>query len=80
MIFSIPDLGNMNGHHPLILMFSALYSPTESDLTISPQTSLPILFKDICEEDPQEKFKFSKLLQVQKVYHFFEQDFFFNGI
>jgi hypothetical protein len=61
-------------------MFSALDSPTESDLTISPQTSLPILFKDICEEDPQEKFKFSKLLQVQKVYHFFEQDFFFNGI
>ncbi|KAG1147936.1 hypothetical protein G6F46_007080 [Rhizopus delemar] len=59
-------------------MFSALDSPTESNLTTSPQASLPIPFKDICEEDPQEKFKFSKFLQVQKAYHFFEQDFVFN--
>ncbi|KAG1041106.1 hypothetical protein G6F43_012167 [Rhizopus delemar] len=65
-------------------MFSALDScphlPTENDLTISPQTSLLILFKDICEEGPQEKFKFNKFLQAQKAYHFFERDFLSNGI
>ncbi|EIE79876.1 hypothetical protein G6F55_012727 [Rhizopus delemar] len=74
----------MKGLHPLIPMFSALDScprlPTENDLTISSQTSLLIPFKDICEEDPQEKFKFSKFLQAQKAYHFFEQDFLSNGI
>ncbi|KAG1543416.1 hypothetical protein G6F49_011353 [Rhizopus delemar] len=57
----------MKGFHPLIPMFSALDScprlPTENELTISSQTSLLIPFKDICEEDPQEKFKFSKFLQ-----------------
>ncbi|KAG1626189.1 hypothetical protein G6F44_012496 [Rhizopus delemar] len=76
--------GNMKGLHPLIPMFSALDScprlPTENDLTIPPQTSLILLFKDICEEDPQEKFKFRKFLQAQKAYHFFEQDFLSNGI
>ncbi|EIE91397.1 hypothetical protein RO3G_16108 [Rhizopus delemar RA 99-880] len=75
---------NMKGLHPLIPMFSALDScprlSTENDLTISSQTSLLIPFKDICEEDPQEKFKFSKFLQAQKAYHFFEQDFLSNGI
>ncbi|EIE89817.1 hypothetical protein RO3G_14528 [Rhizopus delemar RA 99-880] len=74
----------MKGLHPLIPMFSALDScprlPTENDLTIPPQTSLILLFKDICEEDPQEKFKFRKFLQAQKAYHFFEQDFLSNGI
>ncbi|KAG1607039.1 hypothetical protein G6F46_012583 [Rhizopus delemar] len=74
----------MKGLHPLIPMFSALGScprlPTENDLTISSQTSLLIPFKDICEEDPQEKFKFSKFLQAQKAYHFFEHDFLSNGI
>ncbi|KAG0785187.1 hypothetical protein G6F22_008045 [Rhizopus arrhizus] len=65
-------------------MFSALDScprlPTENDLIISAQTSLLIPFKDICEEDPQENFKFSKFLQTQKAYHFFERDFLSNGI
>jgi hypothetical protein len=76
--------GNMKGQHPLVPMFSALDScprlPTENDLIISSQTSLLIPFKDICEEDPQENFKFSKLLQTQKAYHFFERDFLSNGI
>ncbi|KAG1623483.1 hypothetical protein G6F45_010931 [Rhizopus arrhizus] len=76
--------GNMKGLHPLIPMFSALDScprlPTENDLTVSSQTSLLIPFKDICEEDPQEKFKFSKFRQAQKAYHFFERDFLSNGI
>jgi hypothetical protein len=54
--------------------------PTENDLTISSQTSLLIPFKDICEEDSQEKFKFSKFLQAQKAHHFFERDFLSNGI
>ncbi|EIE78293.1 hypothetical protein G6F46_009290 [Rhizopus delemar] len=74
----------MKGLHPLLPMFSALDScprlPTENDLTISSQTSLLISFKDICEEDPQEKFKFSMFLQAQKAYHFFERDFLSNGI
>jgi hypothetical protein len=65
-------------------MFSILdpypRSPAESDLTISSQTNLLILFKDICEEGPQEKFKFNKFLQAQKVYHFFEQYFFSNSV
>jgi hypothetical protein len=65
-------------------MFSALDScprlPTENGLIISSQTSLLIPFKDICEEDPQENFKFSKFLQTQKTYHFFERDFLSNGI
>ncbi|KAG1630255.1 hypothetical protein G6F44_011393 [Rhizopus delemar] len=64
-------------------MFSALDScprlPTENDLTVSSQTSLLIPFKDICEEDPQEKFKFSKFRQAQKAYHFFERDFLSNA-
>ncbi|KAG1049710.1 hypothetical protein G6F43_007979 [Rhizopus delemar] len=76
--------GSMKGLHPLLPMFSALDScprlPTENDLTISSQTSLLIPFKDICEEDPQEKFKFSMFLQAQKAYHFFERDFLSNGI
>ncbi|EIE91219.1 hypothetical protein RO3G_15930 [Rhizopus delemar RA 99-880] len=76
--------GNMKGLHPLIPMFSALDSyprlPTENDLTIASQTSLLIPFKDICEEDPQEKFKFSKFLRAQKAYHFFRRDFLSNGI
>jgi hypothetical protein len=65
-------------------MFSALDSsprlPTENDLIISSQTSLLIPFKDRCEEDPQENFKFSKFLQTQKAYHFFERDFLSNGL
>ncbi|KAG0864261.1 hypothetical protein G6F16_011161 [Rhizopus arrhizus] len=76
--------GNMKSIHPLIPMFSALDScsclPIESDLIISSQTSLLIPFKDRCEEDPQENFKFSKFLQTQKAYHFFERDFLSNGI
>ncbi|KAG0915669.1 hypothetical protein G6F33_003124 [Rhizopus arrhizus] len=76
--------GNMKGHHPLIPMFSALDScprlPTENDLIISAQTSLLVPFKDRCEEDPQENFKFSKFLQTQKAYHFFERDFLSNGL
>jgi hypothetical protein len=58
----------MNGPHPLIPMFSALDSsprlPTENYLIISSKTSLLIPFKDICEEDPQENFRFSKFLQT----------------
>ncbi|KAG1048204.1 hypothetical protein G6F43_009386 [Rhizopus delemar] len=50
-----------------------LRSPDENDLKISSQTSLIILFKDICQEDTQETFEFSKFLQAQKAYHFFEQ-------
>ncbi|KAG1512090.1 hypothetical protein G6F52_010493 [Rhizopus delemar] len=74
----------MKGLHSLTPMFSALDTcprlPTENDLTVSPQTSLLLPFKDICEEDPQGNFKFSKFLQAQKAYHFFEQDFLLNGI
>ncbi|KAG1577598.1 hypothetical protein G6F48_012568 [Rhizopus delemar] len=66
--------------NPLLALDSCPRLPTENDLTISSQTSLLIPFKDICEEDPQEKFKFSKFLQAQKAYHFFEQDFLSNGI
>ncbi|KAG1453854.1 hypothetical protein G6F55_007920 [Rhizopus delemar] len=54
--------------------------PTENNLTISSQTSPLIPFKVICEEDSQEKFKFSKFLQAQKACHFFERDFLSNGI
>ncbi|KAG0980624.1 hypothetical protein G6F29_007682 [Rhizopus arrhizus] len=65
-------------------MFSTLDScprlPTENGPIISSQTSLLIPFKDICEEDPQENFNFSKFLQTQKEYHFFERDFLSNGI
>jgi hypothetical protein len=60
-------------------IFSALDScprlPTENGMTIAPQTRLLIPFKDICKEDSQERFKFSKFLQAQKAYHFFEQGF-----
>ncbi|KAG1136587.1 hypothetical protein G6F37_011841 [Rhizopus arrhizus] len=76
--------GNMKGQYSLVPMFSALDScprfPTENVLIISSQTSLLIPFKNICEEDPQEKFKFSKFLQAQKAYHFFERDFLSNGL
>ena len=51
-------------------------SIAKSDLTISLQASLAIPFKDICQEDSQGKLKFSKRLQAQKAYHFFEQSFF----
>lgn len=70
----------MKDPHPLIFMFDApgfrARSIAKSDLTISLQASLAIPFKDICQEDSQEKFKFSKHLQAQKAYHFFEQSFF----
>ena len=72
----------MKGLHSLTPMFSPLdtcpRSPTETDLIISPQSSLFIPFKDLRKEDPQEKFKFSKFLQAQKVYHFFERALFFK--
>ncbi|EIE80334.1 hypothetical protein RO3G_05039 [Rhizopus delemar RA 99-880] len=75
--------GNMKGLHPLIPMFSALDScprlPTENNLEISPQTSLLLPFNDICKEDQQGKFKFSKFLQAQKAYHFFSNVGQFNN-
>ena len=74
--------GNMKGLYSLIPVFSALAScprsSTKSYLTLSPQTSLLLPFKDIYEEDQEEKFKFSKFLQAQKAYNFFERDFLSN--
>ena len=70
---SIPDLAvRRRGCKPLISIFNAsdsyLDSSAESDLTISPQTSLLVPFKDICEEGLQENssltsfFKYKKLI------------------
>lgn len=53
------------------------HSIAKSNLTLSLEASLAIPFKNICQENSQEKLKFSKLFQAQKAYHFFEQSFFF---
>lgn len=71
--------GNMKGHHPVIPMFNTLdfypCSFADSDITVLLQTSLIVPSKDKCEEGPQERFKFSKLLQAQQAYYFYEQGF-----